>query len=316
MIELVPYEEGLREIWDRIVRGSRNGHFFFLRDYLDYHLHRFPNASYLFRKDGEWLGIVSGHTEGSHDWSSHSGLTYGGIVLSSQARTVTVLDMFRALNRGLCERGIQKAWYKPLPWFHHEEPSQEAEYAMFRLGAHLESRTVTTLVSAGEPELSQLRRRKARKAAKDGVTCGRSQDLASFWPLVEGRLSSRFGVRPAHTLEEMQLLMARFPGNIEFYAATNGDAMLSGCLVLRNPQVLHMQYLHSTEEGREGGASDLLIEWIVREATHPCRWFCLGQSGEDGGKRLNEGLLAFKEGFGGRCATYDEYSWEPEKALL
>lgn len=314
MIELVPYDESLRQDWDELVRRSPNGHFFFERGFLDYHLDRFPSAAFLFRDGKRWLGALPGHARGEHGWASHRGLTYGGLVLAPEPRTAQVVEMFRRLDAHLRGQGVCEALYRPLPWFHHDQPCQASEYAMFRLGARTSSCLATTLVPAGVPSsLSQLRRRKIRKATADGVTCGPDDDLETFWPLVTARLWERFALKPAHTLEEIRLLKERFPQAIEFFAARKDGAMVSGCLTFRTRQVLHMQYLHSTDAGRDEGGADLLVDWILRHATAPARWFCMGTSCEDGGQVLNEGLQGYKESFGGHAATYCEYAWNPQE---
>jgi hypothetical protein len=52
-MEIVRYDPSLAEAWNETVRLSRNGHFQFLRPYMDYHADRFPDASYLeSTKDG------------------------------------------------------------------------------------------------------------------------------------------------------------------------------------------------------------------------------------------------------------------------
>ena len=41
------------------------------------------------------------------------------------------------------------------------------------------------------------------------------------------------------------------------------------------------------------------------------RYLDFGTSNEQGGLVLNEGLIAHKEGYGGRTVCYDTYEWEP-----
>lgn len=314
MIELVPYRESLRQEWDATVRSARNGHFFFRRDFLDYHLDRFPGASFLFREGKEWLGLVPGHLRGEHGWASHRGLTYGGLVLSPSARATQALEMMCRLDGHLRDLGIREARMRPIPWFHHEAPSQEVEYALFRLGAREVSCVLTPLVPAGNRTFSQLRRRSMAKARTAGVSCGPGDDLEGFWPLVEARLGGRFGLKPAHTLAEMRLLKSRFPGEIEFFEARRDGALLAGCLTFRTSQVLHMQYLHASDQGRDQGASDLLVAWILEHACAPARWFCMGHSCEEDGLVLNEGLHAYKESLGGQAAVYREHLWNPQES--
>ena len=72
----------------------------------------------------------------------------------------------------------------------------------------------------------------------------------------------------------------------------------------------HVQYIASTDEGKELGAVDLLFLYLINNKFKNIRYFDLGTSVEQGGKYLNEGLLFQKEGFGGRAVVYDTYEME------
>lgn len=312
MIELVPYDPSLSPAWDAVVEGARNGHFLFRRAYVDYHADRFSDASYLAREKGKWIAVVAGHRKGEASWATHGGLTYGGLVLSPGLATPEVVEIFRGLNRALASRGIETVHYKPLPWFHHHSPSEEDLYLLFRQGAVLESRSLSTVIPVGRPrETQRLRRRKIRAAREAGVVCRASDDLELFWPLVEDRLGGKYGLKPVHTLPEMRLLAARFPGNIRFYGAYRDDRLEAGCVVYHGGRVFHLQYLHATDEGRELGAPDLLVDWMLDGPALPHEWFSFGHSCERGGAYLNNNLLFFKEGFGGRAVVLDEWCYDP-----
>ncbi len=47
MIEIKRYK-GEKELWDNFVKNSKNGVFFFLRDYMEYHADRFEDHSLIF----------------------------------------------------------------------------------------------------------------------------------------------------------------------------------------------------------------------------------------------------------------------------
>lgn len=311
-MEAVPYTPDLKPQWDRLVDDARNGHFLFRRDYMDYHADRFPDRSYLFREDGHWLGAAPGHDWGENGWATHRGLTFGGFVLSSEARTPQVRSMFNALHRRLAERSVNLVRWKPLPWFHAKEPSQEDLYFLFRLGAKLVSRTLGTVVDPARLELSDKRRRTFAKACRDGLHVEHRHDWENFWPLLERNLEDRHGVKSVHTLDEIRLLSSRFPESIELYGALADSRWHGGIVVYRTPEVFHIQYSASTDWGRTNGVPYLLALHLGRdEARGRSRWLSFGNSCEQGGLLLNDGLVAYKERFGGHAAVYDEYEYVP-----
>ena len=61
--------------------------------------------------------------------------------------------------------------------------------------------------------------RRLRKAHQNGVTVVRDASLPEFWEVLNENLEKRFGAKPVHTLQEMELLKSRFPENIIQYNA-------------------------------------------------------------------------------------------------
>lgn len=133
---------------------------------------------------------------------------------------------------------------------------------------------------------------------------------------------ARYGVRPVHTLDEMLLLQQRFPQQIRCYLVTapavaldpaaDADATVdvAGEVLFVSQQVAHAQYGHASQQGREVGALDFLYLTLIdrfRDQEPGIRYFDFGTSNEQGGRILNESLIAQKEGFGGRGIAYKTY---------
>jgi len=312
MMELIPYGEDLRGEWDSLVARARNGHFFFMRSYLDYHLDRFSQSSFLFSRAGRMLGLVAGHRDGAL-WATHRGLTFGGLVLDPRARTEDVREMLNLLHTELQRQGVEKILYRPCPWFHQREPSQEDLYFLFRLGAQLERRVLGTLQRPGQGHWSERRRRGRNRALREGLVCRESHEWERYWQILSVRLGERHDTQPTHTLEEIILLAGRFPEHIRLYAAFEGDEMRAGMVAYQSDPVFHIQYSAADARGLECDAADLLVEWLQQGPAANFSYLSFGNSCEQGGRLLNDGLLAFKEGFGGHGVVYDEYSYVPKE---
>jgi lipid II:glycine glycyltransferase (peptidoglycan interpeptide bridge formation enzyme) len=77
------------------------------------------------------------------------------------------------------------------------------------------------------------------------------------------------------------------------------------------PVTAHTQYIAATDAGRERFAGDLLIDRLIgRAQERGQRWFDFGISTVEAGRVLNEGLAAYKEGFGARGVVFDAYEIE------
>jgi hypothetical protein len=73
--------------------------------------------------------------------------------------------------------------------------------------------------------------------------------------------------------------------------------------------VLHGQYCSSTPVGKKVGAVDAIYERAMYEDFPEYQYLDFGRSTEGDGSVLNDGLVAQKEGFGGRAICYDTYEW-------
>ena len=82
-------------------------------------------------------------------------------------------------------------------------------------------------------------------------------------------------------------------------------------MIFDTGQVIHTQYIASTDEGKAEGALDLLFDKLINNNVYPSAlYFDFGKSTENGGHYLNNNLIFQKEGFGGRGVCYDTYTWK------
>jgi hypothetical protein len=311
-----PYTPASKQAWDGFVATARNAVFLFYRDYMDYHADRFVDHSLLFHDDGRLAALLPATLhDGGRTLVSHGGLTFGGVVSGPEMTTARTLDLFAHLAGYLRERGIARLLYKAVPHIYHEAPAEDDCYALFRAGAHLYRRDVTSTVALGRKLPFQERRRRGiKKARAAGVVVRHTADLAAFWPILEENLRDRHGVRPVHSLPEIQSLHERFPAQIKLFAAYQGEAMLAGVVVYEHRRVAHAQYISASAESKYLGALDLIFDYLIGEYYRGHDWFDFGISTEEQGKVLNLGLAEQKEGFGARAVVHDFYELDLAQA--
>ncbi len=294
--------------WDDFVDSAKNATFLFRRDYMDYHAERFADHSLLVEHKGRLVALLPANRDGDL-LHSHSGLTYGGLIVDDGMTTPLMLAVFAAVAAHARKAGLEALLYKTVPAIYHRLPAEEDRYALFCRGARLVRRDVLSVLDpAARGPRQRRRRRVATKAAKTGIRVVEQTDLAEFWTVLEALLAERHGTRPVHTLEEISLLQERFPEEIRLFAARHGSSGVeAGVLIFESHRVAHVQYMATTEVGREIGALDLILGQLVDEIFAAKPWFDFGISNEDEGRVLNEGLIAFKEGFGARAVSHDFY---------
>ena len=311
MFEITSYSSERKADWDAFVCGSKNGTFLFRRDYMDYHSDRFSDHSLMFYLKGRLHAVLPANICGGTLYS-HQGLTYGGLVMDCDAKAAEVCALFGELNDYLRAQGVRKVVYKAVPWIYSRYASEEDLYAIVNVcGARLASRDISSTIFLDRRlKFGELRRRCMKKALRAGVTVRRSDDVAAFWQILDNNLESKYGVAPVHTLEELQLLMGRFPDNIHLYMSYLGDEPLGGTVVYLNGGTVHTQYISASPEGKRLGALDALFGELICNVYSGYRYFDFGRSTERGDAYLNEALIFQKEGFGGRGVCYDTYEWD------
>lgn len=310
MFEIRKYDIADRQEWDSFIGKSKNGTFLFKRGYMEYHNDRFEDYSLLVYDNKKLRAVLPANVK-DDILQSHGGLTYGGLISDGCMTTETAMEVFSEINKYLLEQGIEKVVYKPTPWIYHTLPAEEDLYAIIQVcGAKLISREISsTVYLPNRPKFSQLRRRCVNKARRNGIIVRESNDIATFWNILNANLEGRYGVSPVHTEKELSLLASRFPDSIKLFMAYDGEEALGGTLVFVMNEIVHTQYIAASPKGKTVGALDIVFDELINEEFSNYRFLDFGKSTEQHGIWLNKNLIHQKEGFGGRGVCYDVYEW-------
>jgi hypothetical protein len=311
MFEIVRYSQEREQEWNLFVAQSKNGTFLFDRSYMGYHSHLYCDHSLLFYYQNKLYALLPAN-ESEHTLYTHRYLTYGGLIMGSEATTVHVIDLFKCLNTYLSTQGIQRVIYKAIPWIYHQLPSEEPLYAMhctcrYRL---VERDVSSTIVMRNQLKWKKDRRHGLRLAQDNGISVNQGEDYASFWDILTKNLWEKHGVSPVHSLDEIQLLHNRFPQQIILFEARKDGQMLGGCVVYITKQVVHTQYIAALPEGKRLGVVNAIIDTLLNGTFCEQLYLDFGRSTEVHSDILNENLIYQKEGFGARAVCYDTYEWE------
>lgn len=307
MVEVVLYSSEHRDLWNDFVSTSKNGTFLFQRDYMDYHSDRFVDFSAIALQGQSPIALFPANRIDNR-LVSHGGLSYGGMISNKSMTTTRALDAFSAWIELCKASGIRETVYKTIPSIYHRGPADEDKYALFRMGATLFRRDVLSVYDFLNPmSIQERRKRGVAKALKHGMAVAESDDVKTFWKILEANLVTKYGVRPVHTLPEIELLKRRFPSNIRLFSVGRLGEMCAGAILYYATPAIHIQYIAANDEGKTSGALDLLCTTLIQSSSHSFRFFDFGISNENEGQHLNQGLVEFKEGFGARAICQDFY---------
>ena len=302
------YEPADAPAWDALVMRSRNGNLLHRRGYMDYHAHRFVDASLVIERDGDMVAAFPANRQ-QDTVSSHGGLTYAGLISGHALRAEATLTVFGDIGDFYRQSGVRSVQYKAVPHVFHAYPAEEDLYALHRCGARLTRRDLSSVIPLRQAHaLTQGRKAAGNKARKAGMMRQEADDPAPFHALLTHVLQ-RHGVTPTHSLPELRLLLGRFPCQIVLHEARRESELLAGVLVYDFGHAVHTQYMAVSAEGRRVDALSFLLVDLIGSVYADRTYFTFGISTAQGGEVLNGGLVAQKEFFGARAVVHDIYHW-------
>lgn len=312
MITVKRYSIEERDTRDTFVDASKNGTFMLKRGYMDYHADRFTDYSLMFYKDEKLVALLPA-SQHADELRSHGGLTYGGMIVDRKMTVQLMLSVFETLRMYLSNNNISRLIYKRVPAIYYSYPSDEDLYALFRNDAQLIRRDISaTIYLSDRIRFSERRKRGVKNAIKNGIVIRESLDYDSYVSMLAQVLQKYHDAKPVHTADELKLLANRFPENIKLFAAYQDEKMLAGIVAYITPQVVHAQYIANSDMGRQCGALDAVVDYMIEQYATTKQYFDFGISTEQEGRFLNEGLMTQKQEFGGRVVAYDFYEIKPE----
>ncbi len=303
--------------WNDFIATAKNSTFLFYRDFMDYHSYKFKDYSLLIYKNEKLVAVLPANIS-EEQLHSHQGLTYGGLVLAKNITFEDVLQAFKAVLTFLKTEGVEVLNLKLLPTIYQQLPSSEIDYLLFTTKARLSRRDISSCIeNRNRLQIkSSNRLRGIKKAVKNKLQFREEKNFKSFWEeVLSPNLLATHNQKPVHSLEEIELLHARFPLNIRQFNVYKEDRVIGGVTIFETVTVAHAQYISANEEGRQLAALDFLFSNLL-EVFKDKKYFDFGIVNEMQGTKINKGLLHWKETFGGRSIVHDFYEIKTENHHL
>lgn len=310
MITIQLYNSERYDEWENFLINSKNGSFLFSRNFLEYHKDRFHDFSLMVYNDDELVALMPADRKDNETIVSHSGLTYGGFILSKNVYTKDSLIYFSEMLKFCSLRDIKILLFKQIPSFYSKISSDEVDYALFLAEAELFRVDIASNIALEKYRIpyQERRNRAINKAKKLGAYIKEKTYFAEFWNVIlSPNLLERFGVAPVHSLAEMEYLAKMNPGKIRQFNAYIGDGIMAGTTIFENDTTAHAQYISASVAGRQNGSIDLLFHHLISATFSHKSYFDFGIVNEEEGKKVNVGLLDWKEGFGARSYAHRFY---------
>lgn len=311
MYSIIRYDESRKTAWNQAVTKSKNGTFLFYRDFMDYHSDRFADFSLMAYCKGKVVALLPAHLEGNI-LISHGGLTYGSLVYGTDIRLNELLTIFSSMLRFLEANQITALRLKMIPLIYHKQPAEELDYLLFLMNAKLVRRDALSVIDYRNPlPFTKDRRQCIRRGKAAGLEVREEPLFDEFWEqLLIPNLQAKHGIMPVHTAREMALLHSRFPENIRHFNVYNKGKLVAGTTVFVSDTVAHPQYISGQHDKNRLGSLDFLYNHLITSVFTAKAYFDFGISNEQQGRKVNRGLMFWKESFGARTVTQDFYDVE------
>ena len=306
-MEVKKYEDKDSIVWDEFLDRCRNSLFLFIRHYMEYHNDRFVDHSLMFFEGNRLLAVLPASIK-KNQLYSHAGLTFGGLLYTAKLGVCDVMDIFDCLISYLQKNHFKGLTYKLIPSIFHKLPTEEDLFALYKVGARVVKRELSTAVSfENQIKFSKGKREGVKKAIKHNLSFRESTDFEKLFEIGRQIMKDRHDLAPVHNGHEMEYLKSIFPENIKMFEVSNDNEMLACTLIYDYGQTIHTQYMYNTDQGLSCGALDFLMDQVIQKYHNNKKFLSFGISTEDGGEKLNVGLQRQKEMFGGRSILHDTY---------
>ena len=240
MLSITKYTAKYLNQWNDFVLKSSNGTLFHNRNFLDYHLDReFIDISLLFFDKENLVAIISAsqiEKNKTKIFSSHPGASYGGLVLSKKIKFKTVDKIINLLEKYCLNNGFTNITLINTPSLYFNKKTENLDY-LLKWNGFKESETyishITDLTYHDDPNnfLGNRKKRYIKNLReKSKITCKEDNKIENFYSILFDN-KKKYNSTPTHSLEEIRILMKRFPNEIKLFISSDEKKIIGGVLL-------------------------------------------------------------------------------------
>ena len=311
MLTIRRYDPTQKLVWDNFLENCKNGTFLFKRDFMDYHKSRFDDFSIMIYSDNQLIALVPGNIDLNNVYS-HQGLTYGGIVIQFDSKFNEYLEIFSEVLRFLKKKSINSLYVKQIPTIYNFNFNDELDYLSFVTDSQNYRKDIISIINLqSDFKIAKDRINGYKRGIKNLLEVREAHDFDEFWnELLIPNLAKKHSVAPVHSLNEIALLKSRFKSNIRQFNVYKENEIVAGTTIFQTKNVVHVQYTASNSKKNILGSLDFLFYKLITDIYSNHKYFDFGTSNERDGKKINQGLLYWKEGFGARSLIQNFYKFD------
>ncbi|WP_396192988.1 GNAT family N-acetyltransferase [Flavobacterium sp.] len=305
------------EVWNAFISVAKNATFLFHRNFMEYHKDRFEDYSLMVFDENKLVAVLPANRVEDTVFS-HQGLTYGGLVLGEKAKLSTSIAIYKSILKFLNENEVQKLIVKMIPKFYNSSFSDELEYCLFLTNSKIIGAGSLLTTDLTKPYfISKTRKESIRRGVKNELVIKEETEFDLFWnEILIPNLNKKFDVNPVHSAAEIIKLQKDFPENIRHFNVYHNNKIVAGTTVFVTQNSAHPQYISGNSDKNELGSLDYLYHHLISDVFKDKNFFDFGPSNEESGRKINEGLLFWKESFGAKTVIQPYHEVETSNYYL
>jgi hypothetical protein len=305
------------EVWNAFISVAKNATFLFHRNFMEYHKDRFEDYSLMVFDENKLVAVLPANRVEDTVFS-HQGLTYGGLVLGEKAKLSTSIAIFKSILKFLNENDVQKLIVKMIPKFYNSSFSDELEYCFFLTNSKIIGAGSLLTTDLTKPYfISKTRKESIRRGIKNKLVIKEETEFDLFWnEILIPNLNKKFDVNPVHSAAEIIKLHKDFPEYIRHFNVYHNNKIVAGTTVFVTQNCAHPQYISGNSDKNELGSLDYLYHHLISSVFKDKNFFDFGPSNEESGRKINEGLLFWKESFGAKTVIQPYHEVETSNYYL
>lgn len=307
------YDNVQLEEWDQFIyEKAVNGTVLQTRKFLSYHpSERFKDCSVIVRNKGAIVAVCPAcelFENRDKIFMSHSGSTYGGLIVSSHICKVEyIYQLIKTIENFLRDFGFKKIIYKQTPDLLSQSKNDLLDFCL-RYEDYDERQELNLFVDFekySEPitiNFNKGRKWSVKKCINEGMKLKELQtkdEISVFHGILTENLK-KYEKRPVHTIEEMLLLRDILKDEVKFWGVDFKGQMAAGAMTFKFTKVrcMHTQYLAADSKLDQYSPMSFLyysmIDYAMKQDYRSVSW---GITMDHEGN-LNWNLCRTKESYG------------------
>ena len=295
-------------IWNAFISAAKNATFLFHRDFMEYHQDRFEDFSLLVFDNKKLVSVLPANRVGATVYS-HQGLTYGGIVLLPKSKLYDTIYVFKSVLKFLNDNDVSTLYLKQIPSIYCRYSSDEINYLAHICKAEVVMKHNVSVITLNQDRLISKSRKQCINRGKNlNLEIKEDKKIDLFWnELLIPNLTDKYNSKPVHSVDEISMLMTKFPDNIKHFNVYNGAKLVCGTTIFITDKVVKPQYISGNESNNELGSIDFLYDFLINDIANGKDYFDFGPSHENDGLQIVKSINFWKESFGAHSLIQDFY---------